>query len=229
MTVLRSILKYLGFFLLGAFVSALIAVTCIAYYAIENVAIPPTAKAVAPAKKWINPNLQEISEFGEVYRQEFNLFDQLESEIKKQELPKICKVVCNPSSLDSEKMKTDRSRYLLEFYKENGKRALLDPHFRLKLEEVSFLSDLYPPSLRQVFSAAHQLKDQEPDFLTKLALAVHLEMAAVKEGTSLGLRWEKLKIENDKIGRLRSIVQSCEKGTLPAKQATAECEAHFIN
>lgn len=246
MKFVQSVLKYLGFFFMGVIVCAIVGLTGISYYAIDQLT-KATAPEAKPTKKMPiakasmmpqleerskdpeapNPNLKELANIGFSYDAEFAIFDKLADEISKKSLPEICATLCNPSYLDRERLSTERSAYLAAYYKQEGTRALQDPDFRMKLEEIAFLSRLFPPSFRFILKQidlAHQ-KGKEVD---KFALAVHLEISVIKEISSLTTRLESMKQEAEKLKVLRELVRSCERG-LPRKKLIADCESQVQN
>ncbi|MEK2644331.1 hypothetical protein [Bdellovibrio sp. BCCA] len=242
----KSVLKYFGFFLLGVVVCAIVGLTGISYYAIDQL-VKAQAPEAKPAKKMpvakasmlpsleetakdpetVNPNLKEVTRIGYNYTAEFAIFDRLAEDISKRSLPEICSTLCNPSNLDRERMRTERSAYLASYYKQEGTRALQDPVFRIKLEEIDFLSRLFPPSLRFVLKQI-ELAQKQGKEVDKFGLAVHLEFAVLKEISSMSARFDSMKQDTEKLKVLRELVHSCERGT-PRKKIFADCHSQIAN
>ncbi|WP_374077831.1 hypothetical protein [Bdellovibrio bacteriovorus] len=246
MKFVKSVLKYLGFFLLGVFVCAVVGLTGVSYYAIDQLVKAtapegkstkkmPVAKAsVMPSledsvkdPEAPNPNLKELTRIGYNYDAEFAIFDKLAEDVSKRSLPEICTTLCNPSYLDRERLSTERSAYLASYYKQEGTRALQDPVFRMKLEEIGFLSRLFPPSLRFVLKQI-DLANRQNKEVDKFGLAVHLEFAVLKEISSITARMDSMKQDTEKLKLLREFMRSCEQGT-PRKKVISECHSQIAN
>lgn len=246
MKFVKSVLKYLGFFLLGVFVCAVVGLTGISYYAIDQLT-KATAPEGKPAKKMPvakasmmpsldentkdpeapNPNLKELTRIGYSYDAEFAIFDKLTEEVSQKSLPEICSTLCNPSYMDRERLSTERSAYLASYYKQEGTRALQDPVFRMKLEEIGFLSRLFPPSLRFVLKQIDLANKQKKE-VDKFGLAVHLEFAVLKEISRMTAHLDSMKQDTEKLKLLREFARSCERGT-PRKKIIADCQSQIAN
>lgn len=239
MSFLKTVLKCLGFYLLGVLTCAVVGLTGISYFAVDQLikaSAPdtrtaqkmPVAKASmmpsletdnAFAPGAVNPNLKELKRIASLYNTELTAFDQLAAAVAQKKAPELCATLCNSSFLDKERLNSERSFYLATYYKQEGARALQDPVFRLKLQEIGFLSRLYPPSLRAIVTAT-----EKPNGVSKWALALRLEYAAIKEFSRLALQREELQKDAEKISRLREWTHSCQKG-VNKKQVISECHS----
>lgn len=222
MKLIKSTFKYLGFFLLGAFFCTVVGLTGISYYTVEQL-----SKAVAPdLEPSVNPNLKDLTRIGVTYVNELGQFDLLATEISKKPQPDLCKTLCNPTRMDRERLDNEKTFYLAHYYKQEGARALEDPLFRLKLEEIGFLSELFPASLRNVLAQIdHSTKKSQPE-PNKLVLALKLEMAVLKEISAFSLRWDSLKQDTQKLKWVRELVRSCERGA-PRNKVISECRSQL--
>lgn len=232
----RSLLKSLFFFVLGAVVAAFAGITAVSYYAVEHLS---AAHAVSPepAKKktpedseealpdtWLNANIIEVLRLGDQYTVELNEFDQLQSQVKAQPSPPLCEVICGASSFDSTRMLEERTPYLKNFYQQNGERSLRDPFFQLKLREVGFLADIFSTSARELWVDFEKHQTPEASTAQKLSWSLKFEFAALKELYRLSGRWEELKKESSRIQSYRDLIRSCQQGLRPAKDLRSECE-----
>jgi hypothetical protein len=232
----KTIAIFLVIFAVSLVLCAIIGLTGLSYLAVDEVV---KATAAEPLKKKISieaaesaiydpeaadPNLRSLLAIGRDYQKEFTVFDQMLVDITKKKVPSFCTIVCNPSFLDNERLKTERSHYLKEYYRNQGQHALLDPMFRLKLEEIGFLSSLFPVPLRNLLSEIEQHNQPGTPEQSRLALAVKLEMSVLKEAKSLATKIESIKAEADKLEAVRRLIKSCQEGTLSAKAVRAQCD-----
>ncbi|KYG63393.1 hypothetical protein AZI85_05005 [Bdellovibrio bacteriovorus] len=246
MRFVKRLLKYVLFFVLGAITCALLSVTALSYLAIDQLSKATRPEPLKSSKKMpvakatmmptlpldgegkntdVNPNLRELTHIGHNYVTELNLFDELASSIAQKNMPEICSVLCNPSYMDRERLTNERTQYLVHYYKNEGARAFTDPIFRVKLEEVGLLSALFPVSFRNVLS---QIEAANAETTTqKLALAVQLQTAVLKEATSFSDRIETAKQDNEKLKILRELTRSCERGLKSRKQVISECHSEL--
>ncbi|WP_373998944.1 hypothetical protein [Bdellovibrio bacteriovorus] len=246
MRFVKRLLKYVLFFVLGAITCALLSVTALSYLAIDQLSKATRPEPLKSSKKMpvakatmmptlpldgeskntdVNPNLRELTHIGHNYVAELNLFDELASSVAQKNMPEICSVLCNPSYMDRERLTNERTQYLVHYYKNEGSRAFTDPIFRVKLEEVGLLSALFPVSFRNVLS---QIEAAHAETTTqKLALAVQLQSAVIKEATSFSDRIETAKQDNEKLKILRELTRSCERGLKSRKQVISECHSEL--
>ncbi|WII73556.1 hypothetical protein QJS83_06680 [Bdellovibrio sp. 22V] len=241
MRFLKGLLKCIGFFILGVVTCALVGLTAVSYYAVDQLTKasaseektakrPPVAKAsVLPSLPTgpeshteVNPNLKELVRIGKSYDEELNLFDELAEKIAQKSVPDLCHTLCNPSYLDRERLANERTAYLVSYYKQEGTRALQDPLFRMKLEEVGFISRLYPPSLRKIMVQIEEAKS------AKFKLALQLETAVVKEIYHFTFRFDQMKQDAEKLKTLRELIRSCQRG-IPRKNVISECHSQIAN
>lgn len=234
---------YLGFYLLGIIVCAVCGLTALSYYAVDQVAkavAPETSSKHGSSKKMpvakasllpsieggfalsteANPNLKDLTRIARNYSQELDLFDQMMSEISKHSMPALCSTLCNPTALDRERLKNERSEYLASYYKSTGARALKDPQFRIKLLEIGVLSEIYPPAFRSLLEQIN--KEQSPS----LGLALQLEAALLVQGSDLLIHLKDLKTEAAHLKSLRELVRSCQQG-VPAKKILSDCQSQI--
>lgn len=238
MKLLRSILKYLFFFALGAVVATFAVLTTVSYYAVEHltaahVAIPAAtsskkekaAETTEPSSEpWLNKNIVEVLRFGDQYASELNEFDNLKNKISSHKSPPLCEVICSTSSFDSQRMLEERTPYLQNFYQQNGERSLKDPWFQLKLREVGFLSTLFPSAMRELWVDFEKTHSTAPTVSEKLSWSLKFEITALKELYRLSGSWESLKKESSRIQNYRELINSCQRGLRPAKDLRLECE-----
>ena len=240
---LKSLVKYLLFFMAGVIVAAFATATAVSFYAVDHLmAVKPAEKVsektkpksktkapvidedVPPEDTYINSNIVEVLRMGDQYRAELSQFDELQSKIVSHKSPPLCDVLCSASSFDSERMLQERTPYLQEFYRQNGERSMRDPFFQLKLREVGFLSEIFPTSIRSLWHDVEQKRDTNPTLSQKLSWSLQFEMAALKELYRLSGKWDDLKKESDRIQGLRELIQSCQKGLRPAKDLRTDCQ-----
>lgn len=242
------LLKYLGFFLLGIFSCLLLGFTVVSYYSIEQLAkaMAPEVKSplkisaaknsnpqnIEESKKGespINPNLKELTHISINYVDELNLLDALAQEISQKSPPEICSTLCNPTAMDHEKLREERSAYLVSYYKQQGVRALEDPLFRLRLKEIGFISNLFPVSFRSLLNQI-QGATQTGDIDTsgKLNLAVKLQTAFANELVSFYFHRQELIQNKEQLKTLRDLIRSCQKGT-SRNQVVLACRTYHAS
>lgn len=216
MKILRALPTYILFFILGLILAVPFIGTGFSYYAIDL------------SQK--NPNLQELTSIGYEYVKELNAFDQLSQEVSQKALPPSCSVVCAPSQLDAEQIKSERSFYLQKYFANDKIRALKDPQFRLKLKEVAFLSELFPPPFRKIITQLKTKSETEVQSSTsKFILALQLEAAIFVELTQIQSRFRSLQEEKRAIDTYRELIASCRKGLISKAKAQVGCEAAGLN
>lgn len=216
----RSLLKSLFFFALGAIVASFVGLTAISYYTVEHLL---AAHKISP-EPWLNANIIEVLRLGDQYTTELNEFDQLQTKIQSHPAPPLCEVICRGSSFDSTKMLEERTPYLKNFYQQNGEGSLNDPFFQLKLREVGFLSDIFSPSVRELWGDFEKNIPSQAGPTQKLGWSLKFEVTALKELYRLSGRWDELKKESSRIQGYRDLIRRCQHGLRPAKDLRAECE-----
>lgn len=223
MKFLKSLALHIAFFLLGIFAAAVLSFTALSYFTIDQLSkafqeTPPPVNAPYVWDQPLNPNLKEVVLIGATYIKELDLFDQLQAEINKTTAPEMCSVLCNPIGLDSDALAEEKIQFLVNYYKYNKSTALKDPLFRLRMQEVGFLSQLFPPSFRSI------LKEIRAGSVG-WSLVLQLQWALFKEMTTLLYRWETMKAQLQNIEKQRTLFQSCRKGTAP-KKILQDCQSH---
>lgn len=244
--IVKSTIKYLLFFALGAIVAAVVGVTGISYYAVDQLAkaTAPTPepkknkkkeKKVAPEdeqtlakNKDVNPNFKEVVKISLNYEQELALIDRLAKDVQKHKVPKICTTLCNPIALDSERLKEERSEYLFSYYQQEGRRALEDPLFLLKLEEMQFLSRMFPPSLRELLKQIEQLQQQPDIEKQKWLLATKGQVTVYRELANFYSVKDSFSKDEKRIQLLRDLIKRCQHGESP-KKIIKECQDRTTN
>lgn len=243
MKLIKSIFKYIGFFILGIVTCAFVGATVASYYAVDqlakatapqeadekipvaNASLIPLLESSVQAASINNPNFKEAIRIGSRNIDIFSSFDDFIATVGTPSRS-LCSTVCNPSRLDKERLNTDGVAYLIEFYEQERSRAFEDPLFRLRYEEIRFLSQLVPTSLRKVVARIDQSHNQEK--LNRLALALQLEFAVAQEATGFYMRAESYKQEDRKLKDLRDLVESCQHGA-PHKKVISECHSQWEN
>lgn len=236
MRYLRTFLKLIIAFVLGALLATFVTLTAVSYYAVEHLTLAtplapakPTSKKetdpeAVPEDTWINANILDVIRVGDQYASELNQFDELKTEISSHKSPPLCEIICSGSSFDKDRMLEERTPYMRNFYRQNGARALQDPTFQLKMRELSILSEMFPTSFRSVWMDVEKKREANPTLTQKLSWSLKFEMAALSELPGLQNKWDELKKESDRIQGFRDIIQSCQKGLRPAKDLRAECD-----
>lgn len=229
MKFLKSLLKYLGFYVLGVTVSSLVVFTALSYFAVDQLSKafddkPVDAKNAHLLDQPLNPNIKEIILIGRTYVDELDLFDSLYAQIKAKNPPALCEVLCKPISIDQEKLAQERTPYLLAYFKQNQTLALQDPLFRQRVEEIGFLSELFPSSLRSILREVAATRKAIHDRPSKISLAFKLQWHLLKEISGFYLRWGELKQKTTQLKKHRELLQSCALGS-PAKKVLADCQA----
>lgn len=207
--------KYITFFLLGALTCFVLGTSAVSYIAIEEIATSE------------NPNIKDLSRIAGSYVEELNKFDALTADLSGKNIPAICSTLCNASFMDKHRLREERTHYLVAYYKQQGPRALQDPAFLLTLDEIGFISRLFPRSLRDLLLEIEQLK-QSPNESQKILLALKAETAALTEIASLGFDLDELKKSSQRLKSLRELSRSCQRG-MPRKQVISECNSQMTN
>ena len=236
MRYLRTFLKLIIAFVLGALLATFVTLTAVSYYAVEHLTLATPLTPAKPASKkeadpeavpqdtWINANILDVIRVGDQYASELNQFDELKTELSSHKSPRLCETICNGSSFDKDRMLEERTPYLRNYYRQNGAKALQDPTFQLKMRELSILSEMFPTSFRSVWRDVEQNRESQPRWPQKMAWSLRFEAAALAELPHLPEKWDELKKESDRIQSFRELIQSCQKGLRPAKELRAECE-----
>lgn len=246
MKIIKSLLKCFFFFLMGAFTCLALGTAAISYYSVEQLAKAmspePTSSAIsANIKKTnsrslkpevsenndfpVNPNLKDLTLISLNYVDELNLFDNLAQQISKKTIPEICSTLCNPTAIDKEKLREERSIYLANYYKQQGLKALEDPLFRLRLMETGFISNLFPVTLRSFLNQVHnKVQNGQVETFDKLILALQLQATVTKELASLYFQRNELIQNKEHLKFLRKLSYSCQKD-IPRKKLISDCLA----
>ncbi|MGZ3768314.1 MAG: hypothetical protein ACXVCP_03565 [Bdellovibrio sp.] len=219
------------FFLLGAAVTEFLVFTAVCYYSIHFLAEANRSSESSKhlADQYIsfaeNPNIKEMIKIGKLYTNELNIFDKLMQQIDLKQAPDICETLCNAVYLDKAHLSGERSSYLASYYNQSGTKSLTDPLFRLRLEEIGFISTLYPPALRELLNKILE-KSQNGELVRsdKLNLTFKLETALAKQIYYFYIHRHELFNKADEIKTLRHLQQSCQKGT-PKTKIIPECKS----
>lgn len=244
--VVKSTFKYLFFFILGVIVTALVVATGLSYYAVDQLS-KATLPDPAPTKNKkkekksqpedeqvlrknleVNPNVKEVVKISLTYEQELALVDRLVKDVQRHKVPDICTTLCNPVHLDLERLKEERSEYLSNYYQQQGRRALEDPMFLLKLEEMGFLSRMFPPSLRDLLRQINQLNLQPDNEKQKWLLAAQGQVTVYREIANLYSVKDSFSKDEKRIQKLRSLIKRCQQGDSP-KKILSECHDGVTN
>lgn len=178
----------------------------------------------------LNYNLQEASRLINNGLQELQEFDRLRQEISANQtankvIPPICSVVCNSSFVDSVRFKDEKVSYLGQYFK-SEKAALQDPLFRLRVQELSAMSDFLPADIRTLTQEIAQTP-QDASFWKKLGFAIKLEALALRDLPLIQDKVGRLKSELSKSRQYRGWVSSCQKGLKSPSQIKKDCEENF--
>lgn len=222
MKFLKSLITHLIFFLMGLVAAAILSFTALSYFTIDQLSkafqeAPPPSISFSFWDQPLNPNLKEVILIGATYIKELDLFDQLQSEINWNSTPEICSVLCNPVGIDSGALADEKIQLLIGYYKQNKTAALKDPLFRLRMQEVAFLSQLFPTSFRVILK---EVRTKPIEW----TLALQLQWALFKEMTTFVYRWETLKSQLKLIEKHRSLFESCRHGTA-LKKVLDNCQS----
>ncbi|WP_413558596.1 hypothetical protein [Bdellovibrio sp. HCB209] len=216
MKVFKFIAKYALIFIVVSVITVLAAIGGVAYYALNN--LHTEAKT--------NQNLVDVMKIGENYVAELESFENLQRQLQNKKMPPFCKTLCNPTELDQDALLNERTPYLTQFYKASGHRALQDPMFRFKLEQMSSVSRAVPPSVRDLMKDI--LNPQTFESQNKALLAIKVETALLMNLPSAQSRLDSFKSDNDKLSMARDWIKACQKGA-NSKKITADCEAEFAS
>lgn len=254
MRFLKGVLKYLGFFILGAITCAIVGLTTIAYLGISYLTTPPetevssqqtsrhkipsSAKATliptpqiqAPQAPDLLPrssheNLRKASRTTSEVNKVMDQIDALVAEIEKKPLPPLCPSLCDHSALNIDRLRDEGIDYLKNYHATEGTRALQDPAFRLKVDELHRLARLMPQDLRQLLAQINALSEAGPVSTSqKLLFAAKAEVVVIKEMISMAGRIETLKKEHEKMKLVRDLRKSCHKGR-STRELISECDS----
>lgn len=184
--------------------------------------MPPDEKAKT------NPNLRKLVDISFNYDREFSTFEELRTNLAKTKVPSLCDRICDPIHIDSERLRAERTEYLAQYYTLEGSRALQDPLFLLKLEEMDFLSNLFPRSVREILREIKQTDNLSQSESQKWALAAKTQWTVMQEIASFYSRKEQISQQANKIDLLRGLLRKCQKGT-DRKEIILECEGTLRN
>lgn len=221
MKFLKAVLKYIGYSLLGVVVSTLVGATIISYLAVEHLAdtkTPPPSQIPAEVP---NHNLREVTRLTKTYIAEVEEYEKLMAQLSKQTVPEFCSTLCNPSGLDREMLREQRTHYLAKYYQQQGPSVLKDPLFRLKLEEMQFISKAFPESVRDLIEGITDSANEKNRVQAFLEV-LKFEATLVTEANRYRTTYQSLLLEDKKLKELRRIVNSCNSGS-SLKTLREEC------
>lgn len=214
MKIVKVIAKHLLVFAIIAVVTVFAAVGGATYYVLNHI----------HAETEQNQNLKEVMKIGEGYVLELESFANLQRMLQNKKMPPFCKTICNPSSISQELLLNERTPYLTEFYKESGARALQDPMFRFKLEQMDSVSKAVPESLRALLKDA--LNKNTLAAKNKALFALQVEAALLANLPSFPDRLESFKADSQRLNLARTWIKACQMGA-NTKKIMADCEAEF--
>lgn len=250
MKFVKVLFKCFVFFILGVFVCILSGMMALSYYSVDQL-----SKALAPEAKQIlknstgsinkimisqktersekefsaNPNLKDITQISIKYINELNLFDELAKELANKPTSNICSTLCNHTAMDLERLRDERSTYLMTYYKQQGVKTLDDPLFRLRLKETGLISTLFPPSLRSVLSKIQsRVQSGQLNTADKLNFAIMLQSTIIWEIASLYFQRNEFIQNAQELKLLRKLHQSCSNGSV-RKENLSNCNTSLIS
>ncbi len=218
-SILKSLVKLLGVLILAVICFGFISTTALSYWTVT------TLRSISSEKE-VDHNLKEVTRIGQKYIFELSQFEALSADIQKTKQPPLCSTLCNGSFLDQERFANERGTYLQNYYKAQKATALQDPSFRIKLEELTFISKAFPKSVRTIMTDA--LDHPENSQTHPWTLIFRLEGVMLSELAGVQAHWAQLKIDSRKLDILKDLVNSCQTGT-PRKQVMKECRKEFPN
>lgn len=220
MKFVKILLKIIATLLLAGVFTLFVSVTAASYYAVKTLTkIPQDAPDV-------DHNLKELTRIGQNYILEIEQYEDISKDIEKQKkTPPLCATLCNGSSLDQERFLNERTNYLRNFYNTQKSQALQDPQFRIKLEEMTFISKVFPNSVRTFLTEA--LDEESAAEKNQWRLTFHLERLLFQEAANIKTNIAAFKNDSRKLDVLKGLAQSCHMGTTPKKVVLQECEKEF--
>lgn len=151
--------------------------------------------------------------------------DALVAEIGEAPQPPLCPSLCDNSELNIDRLHDEGIAYLQNYYATERTRALQDPAFRLKVDELHRLARLMPPNLRQLLAEINSLSEVGPvSTYQKLLFAAKAEVIVLKELLSMAGQIETLKEEQEKMKLVRDLRKACHKGR-STRELVSECDS----
>jgi hypothetical protein len=221
MKIAKTSLKYLALVIVGICIAVVVVTVGASYVVIKEL-----TQNQEPQHQ--DPNLNDLLKIGHNYSSEFAVFENLLGNIVQKPVPEFCSVLCKPSSFNGERLKLERTDYLVDFYRQLGRRSLEDPVFRLKLEEMSSLARLFPRSLREVLAQIEQIRQNQPQAPSQWALSIEFAVVMTKQIFSIANRMDSFKEEVQSFKEVRDLIQRCEQGA-PHKEVLAHCQSLMRN
>ncbi|MDG0816855.1 hypothetical protein [Bdellovibrio svalbardensis] len=217
-SVLKSLAKLLGVLLLAVLCFAFITTTAVSYWTV-------TTLISISSDQDVDHNLKEVTRIGQKYILELRQFEGLLSDINKTKMPPICSTLCNGAFLDQERFSNERAAYLHSFFKNQKAAALQDPSFRIKVEELTFLSKAFPKSLRALITDILESPESKSH---PWALTFRFEGVMLSELSGIKAHLMQLKVDSHKLDVFKDLMKSCQGGA-PRKKLMEECRKEFPN
>lgn len=187
-----------------------------------HIQIPRAPDLLPPSS---HENLRKASRTTSEVNKVMDQIDSLVAELERKHLPPLCPSLCDNSALNIDRLRDEGIDYLKNYYASEGARALQDPAFRLKVDELHRLARLMPQDLRRLLAEINALSEAGTVSTSqKLMFAAKAEVVVIKEILSMAGRIETLKQEHEKMKLVRDLRKSCHKGR-PTRELISECDS----
>ena len=149
-----------------------------------------------------------------------NFFDNVQAEIELDPVKPICKIICDASSLDQERLVSDPYSYVEKFYIQNKNRALDDFYFRHALEATKVVALILTPRMREMY--IHGLEIENKNIFEQIVYVTKFQFAAGQALYNISQLNKNFQNHEKKMSVLVDLRKTCEYTSLKRVQKACD-------
>jgi hypothetical protein len=141
----------------------------------------------------------------------------IESDLVKSPAINICEIICDPTHFKMSQ------KDFLTFYNDEGRKAFEDPEFRLQLESLFLVKELFPAETLQTISSIKDYRAESSITLSQqLALSLKIEGKVLREIYTFSRRGPVFLKKNNNLKFMKGLRKQCSVQNVNELKATCE-------
>lgn len=179
-----------------------------------SAALPKSSQEILP-----EPTQEPTDEFSK-YLKAVKALDSLtviESDLVKSQAINICEIICDPTHFKASQ------KDFLTFYNDEGRKSFEDPEFRLQLESLFLVKQLFPAETLQTISSIKDYRAESSTTLSQqLALSLKIEGKVLREFYTFSRRGPVFLKKNNNLKFMKDLRKQCSSQDVNELKATCE-------
>lgn len=188
--------------------------------ALPKGSISDVAAAMPKSSQEILPEPSEPTDKFSQYLNAIKALDALtviESDLVKSPAVNICEIICDPTHFK------ESHKDFLTFYSDEGRKSFEDPEFRLQLETLFLVKELFPSETLKTISSIKDYRAENSMTLTQqLALSLKIEGKVLRELYTFSQRGPIFLKKNNDMKFLKDLRKQCTSQNINELKATCE-------